>query len=62
MLPSIPGSVKRFFFSPAGPNWRWDSTQAPTGTSVYFMGIKRPGCEVDHLAAPIAEVKNGWSS
>jgi len=61
VLPSISGSVKRVFFSQLGPNWRWESTYTSTGTYEYFMGVKGPGCEADHLAAPVAEVQNAWS-
>jgi hypothetical protein len=27
----------------------------------YFLGVKQPGCEVDHLSPYRTEVKNEWS-
>jgi hypothetical protein len=30
----------------------------PMGTRVFFLGIKRPGCEADHSSPSSAEVKD----
>jgi hypothetical protein len=30
------------------------------GTGIILPRVKRPGCKVDHLSPPSAEVKNEW--
>jgi len=30
------------------------------GAGINLPGVKRPGCEVDHLSQPSTEVKNEW--
>jgi hypothetical protein len=46
----IPGSRKRFFSSPESPGLLWGPTSLlRNGYRRFFLGVKRPGHEVDHL-------------
>jgi len=57
-----PGVGKRFLSSPKHPDYHWGSPSLfLNGCLGSFLGVKWPGCEVDHSPPSSVEVKNEWS-
>jgi hypothetical protein len=55
---STPGNA-RIFSSPQRPDWLWGPPSFLLHGYRGLPGIKRQGCEADHLHLSNAEVKNG---
>ena len=59
---SNPGRGNRFFFSsPAMSRQALGQSLLFGRYQVSFLGVKHPGCEVNHSPSSSAKVKNEWS-
>jgi hypothetical protein len=59
---SNPSRGKRFISSSKHPDWLWDYLVSySVGTGSCFLGVKWPGCEIDHSPPSGAGMESEWS-